>query len=219
MSCSARAAVAVRTPALASTAPASRLLLFRMSANSSRYLMSVGGIAQNRARHAMPSAAAAAGPEPRAANRDHFHASLAQQRVRVDVAVVSDDDAGFQRDDIVAVVPLLALGLVDVAPRADGPELLQSQGILHDLQHRFRFCAHFEAAALIGRIHAVAADLVDNFAEDTEEIAIAEAEHGVEVHGCTALRQEAGDDARRGLVAEQHTCHLADRLMCGALAH
>jgi hypothetical protein len=39
------------------------------------------------------------------------------------------------------------------------------------------------------------------------------------MHGCTALRQEADDDARRGLVAKQLTCHLADRLMCGALAH
>jgi len=44
---------------------------------------------------------------------------FAQLRVGVRVAVVADDDAGRQRDDVVAVVPLLALGLPGVAAGFD----------------------------------------------------------------------------------------------------
>ena len=45
-------------------------------------------------------------------------------RDRVGVALVGDDDAGLERDDVVAVVPLLALLLVVVAPGLDHPQLL-----------------------------------------------------------------------------------------------
>ena len=61
-------------------------------------------------------AAAAAAAEFRAADGDHLDAGLAQQRVGVDVAVVADDHAGLERDDVVAVVPLLALGSKALPP-------------------------------------------------------------------------------------------------------
>ena len=61
-------------------------------------------------------AAAAAAAEFGAAHGDDLDAGLAQQRVGVGVAVVGDDDAGLERDDVVAVVPLLALRLQALPP-------------------------------------------------------------------------------------------------------
>ena len=67
----------------------------------------------DRAGHAARAAAAAA--ELGAGDRDDLDALAPEPRVRVDVALVGDDDAGRDREDVVAVVPLLALGLVLVA--------------------------------------------------------------------------------------------------------
>src|SRR5215218_10899469 len=78
---------------------------------------SVGRLAPDRAGHAMAAAAAAA--ELAAPDGDDFDTGLAQERVGVGVAVVGDDDARLERHHVVAVVPLLALGLVGVAAGPD----------------------------------------------------------------------------------------------------
>ena len=69
----------------------------------------------------MPAAAAAA--QLGADDRDDLDAGLAQQRVGDGVAVVGEDDARLDRDGVVAAVPLLALGGVDVAAGLDDPQL------------------------------------------------------------------------------------------------
>ena len=61
---------------------------------------------------AATAAAAKLGPP----HGDDLDACLSEQRIGVSVAVVGHDNAGLQRDDVVAIIPLLALGLVDVAP-------------------------------------------------------------------------------------------------------
>ena len=60
-------------------------------------------------------AAAAATPELLAGDRQHLDAGLRELRVRRLVALVGDDDTRLERDDVVAVVPLVALGLELVA--------------------------------------------------------------------------------------------------------
>ena len=94
------------------------------------------GVARQRAGHAMAAAATAA--ELGARDGDHFDARPAKQRVGVDVAVVADDDSGLDGDDVVAVVPLLALGLVAVAAGGDDPQAVETEGLLDDLQKRLR---------------------------------------------------------------------------------
>lgn len=63
----------------------------------------------------MPAAATAA--ELGALDGDDFDPSAAQKRIGVDIAVVADDHAGLERNDVVAVIPLLAFDLVAVAAR------------------------------------------------------------------------------------------------------
>ena len=70
-------------------------------------------------------------PRPRPSSEpssvEDLDARLAQQRVGVFVALVADDDAGLEGDDVVAVVPLLALGLPLVAAGADDAQLLEAR--------------------------------------------------------------------------------------------
>ena len=86
-------------------------------------LLAVGG--QNagsrsmRAGHAVGAAAAPA--ELEALDGDDLDAGLAQRGVGAGVALVGDDDAGLEGDDVVAVVPLLALGLELVAAGRRSP--------------------------------------------------------------------------------------------------
>ena len=56
-------------------------------------------------------------------------AGLAHLGDRVGVALVGDDDAGLEGDDVVAVVPLLALLLVGVAAGLDDVELGDAEGV------------------------------------------------------------------------------------------
>ena len=66
-------------------------------------------------------------PRPRPSSepsmRQHFDARLAQSLVGVFVLRIGDHDAGLDGDQVVAVVPLLALGLVLVAAGADDAQL------------------------------------------------------------------------------------------------
>ena len=74
------------------------------------------GVTDDRAGHAVAAAAAAAELLP--GDGEHLDAGLGELRVRRLVALVRDDDAGLERDDVVAVVPLVALRLELVARRS-----------------------------------------------------------------------------------------------------
>ena len=68
-------------------------------------------------------------PSSKPCDLDHLDARLAHLGDRVGVALVGDDDARLERDDVVAVVPLLALLLVRVATGLDHVELRHAQGV------------------------------------------------------------------------------------------
>src|SRR5262245_11754554 len=86
-------------------------------------------VADQRAGHAVPAAAALAQLE--AIDGDDLDAGLAYLGDRVGVALVGDHHAVLERDDVVAVVPLLAFLLVGVAAGLDHPELGHPQGVGH----------------------------------------------------------------------------------------
>ncbi len=134
------------------------------------------------------------------------------------VAVVGDDDAGRQRDDVVAVVPLLALRFPLVATRLHEAQRLQAERVLDDVEQMALVGTDVDAVVAVGT-GAVAADLIGDFAKGGTQIAIAEGEHRVEVHRGTALRHQAADHARGGAVPEQLLRDLEHRLPRGALAH
>jgi hypothetical protein len=84
-------------------------------------------VAFDRAGHAArPSAAA---PQLGAGDRDDLDARVPQASVGVDVALVGHDDAGRDREHVVAVVPLLALGLVAVAAGLEDPQARQLERV------------------------------------------------------------------------------------------
>ena len=68
-------------------------------------------------------------PSSKPCDLDHLDAGLAHLGDRVRVAFVRDDDAGLERDDVVAVVPLLALLLVRVATGLDDVQLLDAERV------------------------------------------------------------------------------------------
>ena len=74
-------------------------------------------------------ATAAALAQLEALDLDHLDAGLAHLGDGVGVALVGDDDARLEGDDVVAVVPLLALLLVLVAARLDDVQLLDAEGV------------------------------------------------------------------------------------------
>src|SRR5689334_9418062 len=104
-----------------------RTVWVRMRAGSDR-------VADQRAGHAV--AATAALPDLGAVDREDLDPGLAHQRIRVLVALIGDDDAGFERHDVVAVVPLLALGLPRVAAGLDDAKLLDAQRVLDGAEER-----------------------------------------------------------------------------------
>src|SRR5262249_60526459 len=96
-----------------------KLRLRRLNAISSPG--SERGLALDRAGHAVPAAAAL--PQLKALDRDHLDPGLAQRGVGTGVALVGDHHAGLERDHVVPVVPLLALGLDVVPAGLDHPHL------------------------------------------------------------------------------------------------
>src|SRR4030095_960811 len=137
----------------------------------------------------------------------------------VHVAVVGDHDAWLERHHVVAVIPLLTLGLEVVAAGLYDAQFVQPQRVANNVEERLRILADFERAAVVDRVGAVASDLIDDFAEDRYDIAVAERKDRVEVHGSTALLYQASHDARGGFGSEERLAHLGDRLMRRAFAH
>ncbi|KGC52761.1 hypothetical protein DO65_4930 [Burkholderia pseudomallei] len=165
-------------------------------------------------------AAASAAAELARADRDHLDARLAQQRVRVRVAVVADDDARLDAHHVVAVVPLLAFGREIVAARLDDAQRFEAERLRDDVDERLVLALDVDAVTRIAaRAQRERHDPVHDFGEDRDEIAVAEAEHGVEVHRRARVRQPGDDHALGRALGEQRLRELADRLARRALAH
>src|SRR5262249_34972755 len=102
----------------------------------SRTSLERDGVADERARHAVPAAAAAA--QLGADDGDHLDACLSRQWVGVRVAVVGHHDAGRERHEVVAAVPLLPLRSVAVTARGNKAQLLEAERLGHHLDARSR---------------------------------------------------------------------------------
>ena len=80
--------------------------------------------------------AAPALAELEALDRHHLDAGPAHGVDRVGVALVGDDRAGLEGDDVVAVVPLRPLGLELVTGGRDGFQLLEPEGVFDLVEER-----------------------------------------------------------------------------------
>src|SRR5262245_41512758 len=100
------------------------------------------GIAFQWAGHAV--AAAASTPQLEALDRDDLDTRLAQCGVRAGVALVCDHHTRLHGDDVVAVVPLLALGFERVTARLDHAHLREAERLAHALDERLVLLLHDE---------------------------------------------------------------------------
>src|SRR2546430_17625551 len=89
--------------------------------------LEIDAVARQGAGHAVAAAAAAA--QLGADDGDDVDTGLAQQGVGVGVAVVGDDNPWFESHQVVAAVPLLPGGGVDVAAGLDDAELAEPPGL------------------------------------------------------------------------------------------
>src|SRR4029079_7167721 len=121
-----------------------------------------GRVADQRAGHAVAAAAALA--DLGAVDRQDLDPGLAHQRVGELIALVGDDHAGLEGDDVVAVVPLLALGLPRVGAGLDDPQLLELERVL-DRAEEGRLLADVELALRVRRPDRVGGDRRDDLRE------------------------------------------------------
>src|SRR6185295_344491 len=148
-----------------------------------------------------------------------LNAGFAEQRVGCGVAVVGDHNAGFDGDQVVAAVPLLALGVIDIAASVDGLQLAQSEGGPNDLQERPGFFSDLKPWCGIARPEGEGVDAVNDARVDRDAVAIGEGEDRVQVHGRPQFRH-AGDDHLLGRAfSEKFGGDLPDRLAGAAFAH
>ena len=72
-----------------------------------------------------------------ALDRDNLNTRLVQEGVGVDVALVSNDDAGLEAQQVVGVIPLFAGGLIGIATGRDVAQFREAKGLGHDHKKRF----------------------------------------------------------------------------------
>src|SRR3954469_12611134 len=94
----------------------------------------LSGVATDWTGHTVAAAAPLAELLP--GDREHLDAGLRQLRVRRLVALVGDHDPRRERDDVVAVVPLVALGLELVAARGDELQVRDPERVLDLVDER-----------------------------------------------------------------------------------
>src|SRR4051794_4007009 len=136
----------------------------------------LSGVADDGAGHAVAAAAAAA--ELLSGDRVHFDPGLGELLVGGLVALVGDDHARCERDDVVAVVPLVALRLELVATRGDDLELLEAERVLDLLEPAALGDLRPDAAIAVGLV-TDGPDVRDCRLVDRHHVAVAEAEHRV----------------------------------------
>lgn len=111
-------------------------------------------------------AAAPAAAQLAAGQGDHLDAGLAQPGVGVDIAVIGHHHPGRDAQQVVDVVPLLALGLVGVAAGGQAADFRQAHGLRQHVDQGPGLAAHIELAIALARPQAVHADRIHHLGEE-----------------------------------------------------
>ena len=187
------------------------------SAGNCRSMAQNAGSRSMRAGHAVAAAAALA--ELEALDGDHLDAGLAQRGVGAGVALVGDDDPGLERDDVVAVVPLLALGLEGSPPVSMTRILRTPRALAISSGSDPCYSSTTRLSARLAGPDRPGPRPADHLREQGDQVAVAHRDHGVEVHVAARLGQVHREHLRRRSGAEQRAGDEQHRLRGGALAH
>src|ERR1700751_3586240 len=154
-------------------------------------LVLLSAVACDRAGHAVAAAAAAA--ELLSRNGVDLDPGGRQPLVGHFVSLVRDDDARRERDEVVAVVPLVALGLELVSSGGDDRESLEAERF-GDLVDEWTFRERDAEPTVASRGIKDGQDLRYDRFVDRHEVPIAESEDGVEMHRRSFARHQRTDD-------------------------
>ena len=127
-------------------------------------------------------AAATTAPEFGTGNGDDLDPRSAQQGIGIDVAVVSDDDARLEGDHVVAVVPLLALGLIRVPAGGNDPQAIEPESILHYCEKAIGFGGDLDSGVILAWPQRERPYSVDDRWLDSHEVAVTERKDSIEMH-------------------------------------
>ena len=103
-------------------------------------------VTQDWAGHAVTTTAAS--PEFGRADLDDLDTSIAQEFVGVEVAIVANDHTRLEGDDVIRVIPLLALGGIRVATRRDNLQFFEVKGLGNDVVPVIRLGGDIELATI-----------------------------------------------------------------------
>ncbi|MNN77299.1 hypothetical protein D3C81_1937520 [compost metagenome] len=108
---------------------------------------------------------------------------------------------------------MLAFGGEAVAAGFDDAQFLQAEAVADHRDEVLALVGDAETRGILAvRTDAEGNDFLHHFREDGHQVAVAEAEHGVQVHGGAGLRQAGDDHALGGALGEQGLGHLPDGL-------
>src|SRR4029077_12456946 len=180
-----------------------------------RWLLS-SRLANDWTRHAV--AAAASATELLPGDGEHLDARLGELRVGRFVPLVPNDDAGLDRDDVVAVVPLVSLGLELVAAGRDDLHVGDPERVPHLVEEGALRHLSLDAGRPAGT-EEDGPDLRNDRLIQRCHVSIAEGEDRIEVHRRPLARHLGADHEARRLGFEHVAGKDADSAGRAALAH
>src|SRR5215469_18632654 len=127
-------------------------------------------VALQRTGHTVRAAASPA--ELGSLDRDYLDAGLAQGGVGPGVALVADDHAGLEGHHVVAVVPLLALGLEGVSACFDHAHVGHAEGLAYLLGQRPMLLFDHEVFGGLAGMDRPRACTADDLREHGDQIAV-----------------------------------------------
>ena len=146
---------------------------------------------------------------------DDLDAGLAELRVGVDVALVGDDDARGDGEHVVAVVPLLALGLALVAAGGEDLDGVEAEGRLIGV-NTSGWARDDEVVDRVAGRERPGPEVLEHAGVGDEGVGSHHRHHRVEVHERPPRGKRHGDD-RRGRAPAAKSRRASASTACGVV--
>ena len=117
-----------------------------------------------------------------ARDRDYFDPSLTQSGIGVVIAIVGYNQTRLKRENVVAILPLLALSLKGIPTRWYLAYVFETQDRRYDIDEGLLLARCLNLSLSLTRSNAEGLNALDDGSKDCHQVAIAEREDRVQVH-------------------------------------